>query len=92
VTDARPIRIRMTEAKAKLIELRRIPRAFYLGAADYKAFVRTKPKKVQALFRGKPREEYGFDQVPVRPAGGSSNKFKSRLFCNHGTAVGVPTA
>jgi hypothetical protein len=88
----RPIKLRMTHAKANLIELRRVPRAFYLSAADFKEFVATKPRKVQSLFRGKPREELGFDQVPVREAKGLVQRSKSRLFCNRGTSVGVPVA
>ena len=92
MNGVRPVRIRMTEAKANLIALRRVPRAFYLAAEDFKAFVATKPKRVQSLFRGKPREEYGFDQVPVRQSQGQVQKGKSRLFCCHGTSVGVPVA
>jgi hypothetical protein len=86
---SRPIKLRMTEAKANMIALRRIPRAFYLRPADFAEFLSTKPRKVQALYRNKPREEYGFDFVPVRAALGDPAKAESRLFCSHGTSVQV---
>lgn len=92
--NARPILTRMAEAKAKMIGLRRIPRAFYLNADDHQAFLATKPDEISALFRSKPRRELGFDNVPVRAVTGVTRDHAgtSKLYCSHGTTVQVPVA
>lgn len=77
----------MAAAKGRLIDQRKMPRAFYLSPDDMADFLATDPPRVNGFFKRKPSWELGFDGVPVRAREGAG---ASALMCNRGTAISVP--
>lgn len=64
------------------------PKAFYLSEDDLTEFMATHPPMITAVFRNKPRQERGFDGIPVRAAGGLTNVGgASRLYTSAGTSL-----
>lgn len=95
-SQRRPISERMAEAKARMLSAhgsgwKREPKAFYLNKPDLAEFLATDPPMIDAIFRGKPRREHGFDGVPVRPAGGLTYaEGVSRLYSSASNGVQLP--
>lgn len=91
----RPITERMTEAKAKMIARKRVPRVFFLVADDFAAFEQTKPESLEAMFalplgsKPQPLTCLAFDGLPVRPSQQKTGRCASKLYCCAGTTVAV---
>lgn len=64
----------------------RTPKAFYLNEADGVEFDATNPPQITATFRGMPRNEPGFEGVPVRRAIGGQSRLPSKLYSEAGTS------